>query len=90
MTGPGYGKGFWLEPLPGSGFEGATALGWELAQADGTEGDFEAYTIYVEFVGELSTEAEGEVGYGHMGLYRREIKVTRLYVVAEFEAGQCR
>jgi hypothetical protein len=76
---PGPGKGYWLVPNDEFSQLYKSAMGNMVRDAAGTYGPYDKLAIYVRFEGVLSPPAgtESGEGYGHSGLYAREVKVTK-------------
>ena len=76
---PGYGQGYWLTSNPESGFSKAYQI-----SSPTTDFTDPGFVVYLLFEGEVS-----DLGpHGHLGMYLREITVTKLLDVQQ--DGKCR
>ncbi len=76
---PGPGKGYWLVPNYEFSQLYEKAMSDMIGDIAGTYGPYDEFVIYVRFQGILSPPAsvEAGLGYGHLGLYSREVTVTK-------------
>jgi hypothetical protein len=78
---PGYGRGYWLKDTADSGFWSRFAELTPQFMQRSRVGSMEASpSVFVRFIGHASPRRSlfEWHGYGHLGLYDREITVTRL------------
>jgi hypothetical protein len=78
---PGYGRGYWLEAMTESGFWSRFAdLTPHFRQHSSASTMEDSPSVFVRFIGHVSPPRAlfAQYGYGHMGLYSREITVTQL------------
>jgi hypothetical protein len=88
---PGYGKGYWLEADPTSAFYEHYRTMIAASSAFTITGQEDPGAIvFVRFVGRLTlAQAPNSVGYGHMGIYPRQITVLQLLEMRQHANNQC-
>ena len=88
---PSYGNGYWLEADPTSTFYEhyyKTIPAKSVPTLAGEEDP--GAIVFVRFIGRLSVaQAANGVGYGHMGIYPRQITVVRLLEIRRHANNQC-
>lgn len=72
---PGKGKGYWLVPNAEFTQLYDNPAGITFGDIAGTYGPYDQFAIYVRFEGILVPKTSN--GYGHLGLYSGEIRVTK-------------
>jgi hypothetical protein len=82
---PGPGKGYWLVPNEEFSQLVENPTGITMGDIAGTYGPYDVFAIYVRFEGILT--AESGKGYGHLGLYEGEIRVTRALAASRHWVG---
>jgi hypothetical protein len=88
---PGYGKGYWLEAEQSSGFYDHYQTTIAASRSTPVVGHDDAGVIvFVRFAGQLSPppRATGS-GYGHLGMYEREIMVKKVLEMSPHANNQC-
>jgi hypothetical protein len=88
---PGYRRGYWLEADPTSAFYQHYRTMIAASSAFTITGQEDPGSIvFVRFVGRLSpAQAPNSVGYGHMGIYPRQITVLQLLEMRRHANNQC-
>jgi hypothetical protein len=88
---PSYGRGYWLEADPTSAFYQHYRTMIDASSAFTNTGQEDPGAIvFVRFIGRLSVaQAANGVGYGHMGIYPRQITVVRLLEMSRHANNQC-
>ncbi len=90
---PGYGKGYWLEASPISGFEEMFSEKITAMASSKNSSNASNLIVYVRFIGQISNPAYepyslGE-SHGHMGLYKQSILVLKTLDMESLSNAQC-